>query len=222
MADDPEREQVQLPQIGDASRRHRVAQVLRDAITSGRLRPGDKLVELELAAQLGTSRSPIREALRQLENEGLVISFPYRGTEVMAVSQDEIEHVLVPLRLTIESFAFSRALDVLRTPDFDELQRLVTAMRTAASSGAESELAELDVRFHELVIERSGQLHCLQVWRTIEPRVRAYFRRDASARNGAALDVPRQHELLLAALRSGDEARVQAELEAHIRTHLDA
>lgn len=209
-----------LPRLGDASRRHLVAQALRDAITNGRLKPGERLVELDLAAQLGTSRSPVREALRQLENEGLVVSFPYRGSEVLGVSQDEVEQVLVPVRLTVERFAFARALETLGERDFDELERLVEGMRDAARRGDHERLAELDVRFHELVIERSGQLHCLQLWRTIEPRVRAYFRRDASARTDAD-EVPRQHERLLAGLRSGDEASVAAELETHIRTHLD-
>ncbi len=91
-------------------------------------------------------------------------------------------------------------------------------MRTAATNGDEAQLVELDVRFHEYVIERSGHLHCLQVWRTIEPRVRAYFRRDA-ARWTMPDSVPVQHEVLLAALRSGDEQRVIAELERHINTH---
>jgi DNA-binding GntR family transcriptional regulator len=219
MATEPERrDEVHLPHLGDGSRRHRVAQVLREAITSGRLKPGDKLVELDLAAQLGTSRSPVREALRQLENEGLVVSFPYRGTEVMAVSQDEIEHMLVPVRMTVERFAFTRALPLLEQRDLDELQRLVTRMRTAATNADEAQLAELDVRFHEYVIERSGHLHCLQVWRTIEPRVRAYFRRDA-ARWTTTDNVPHQHEVLLDALRSGDEQRVVTELERHINTH---
>lgn len=72
--------------------------------------PGDKLVELDLSAQLGTSRAPVREALRQLEQEGLVVSYPYRGTEVLSVSQEEIEQVLVPIQLTIERFAFTQAL----------------------------------------------------------------------------------------------------------------
>ena len=86
----------QLPMLKQDSRRHRVAEALRASIVSGRLRPGDRLREVELATQLGTSRAPVREALRQLEQEGLVLSSPYRGTEVIGVSQEEVEEVLVP------------------------------------------------------------------------------------------------------------------------------
>jgi DNA-binding GntR family transcriptional regulator len=198
-----------------------VARALRDAITSGRYQPGDRLVETELATQLGTSRGPVREALRQLENEGLVMSFPYRGTEVLGVSQEEIEQVLVPIRLTLERFAFAKALPKLTDADLDALAGLVERMRSASGAGAADELAEADIRFHELVLERSEQLHCLQVWRTLQTRVRAYFRRDAPAHRSSD-EIADQHQRLLEALASRHEQRVLAELNSHILAFLDA
>jgi len=209
-----------LARIGQESRRDRVAHALRDAITSGRYLPGERLVELELASQLGTSRGPIREALRQLETEGVVVSYPYRGTEVASVSQEEIEQVLIPIRLVIERFAFAKALPRLDDATLAELEQLVDTMRRAADEDAAGVLAEADVRFHELVLLRSEQLHCLQIWRIIQPRVRAYFRRDAPA-HPSRYAVADQHQRLLDALRSGDPERVLAELDEHIRTHLD-
>jgi DNA-binding GntR family transcriptional regulator len=194
--------------------------VLRNAITSGRFQPGERLVELDLAEQLGTSRGPIREALRQLETEGLIVSYPYRGTEVASVSHEEVEHVLIPIRLIIERFAFLKALPQLDDAALDELGGLVTKMRRAADDEAPDELAEADVRFHELVLQRSEQTNCLQVWRTIEPRVRAYFRRDAPA-HSARYAVADQHQRLLDALLSGKPDRVLAELDDHIKTRLE-
>lgn len=208
-----------LPALAPASLRRRASDVLRSAIVDGRLRPGDRLKEVELAEQLGISRAPVREALRQLEHEGLVASLPYRATEVLGVSQEEIAEVLVPIRLTIESFAFRKALPLLSDADFDALAQLVAKMRRAAKRGDLDELAEDDVRFHELVIERSHQPHCLQIWRSIEPRVRAYFRRDAPAH--APLDeVADEHDELLQALRGGDEQQLLATLERHILHYL--
>ncbi len=208
-----------LPALAPASLRRRASDVLRSAIVDGRLRPGDRLKEVELAEQLGISRAPVREALRQLEHEGLVASLPYRATEVLGVSQEEIAEVLVPIRLTIESFAFRKALPLLSEADFDALAQLVAKMRRAAKRGDLDELAEDDVRFHDLVIERSRQPHCLQIWRSIEPRVRAYFRRDAPAH--APLDeVADEHDELLQALRGGDEQQLLATLERHILHYL--
>jgi len=192
---------------------------LRDAIVTGRLRPGDRLTETELAHQLGTSRAPVREALRQLEYEGLVANSPYRTTEVLGISQEEIERVLVPVRLTLELFAFRKALPRLDDDDLAALERLVRLMRHTAAEGDANALAEADVRFHELIIARAGQTHCLQLWRMIEPRVRAHFRRDAP-KHPDRDEVPNQHEWLLAVLSRGDETEVLAELERHINAFL--
>ncbi|CAN5682308.1 MAG: GntR family transcriptional regulator [Acidimicrobiia bacterium] len=209
---------TQLPRLPSESRRDRVANALRDAITRGQLRPGHRLIEMDVAAQLGTSRAPIREALRQLEQEGLVVSSPYRGTEVLGVSQDEIEQVLVPIRLTIERFAFERALPMLDENDLIFLQGLVDDMHIAADQENPERLADADVRFHEHVIIRSGQPHCLQMWRAIQPRVRAYFRRDAPV-YGKQHALAAQHQELLDALRSRDPDAVRAAIEKHITTH---
>lgn len=208
-----------LGKIGNESRRHRVAEAIRDAIYTGQLSPGDRLVEVNLAKQLGTSRAPIREAFRQLELEGLVVSYPYRGTEVLAASQEEIEQVLVPIRITIESFAFKKAIPRLTESDYLKLDRLVLDMESAASAGDASSLAEADVRFHELIVEVSGQQHCLQIWRTIQPRVRSYFQRDAPHREHAH-SVAGQHRDLIAALKAGDTERVVAAVREHISTYL--
>ena len=208
-----------LTSLPAVTRRHQAAASLRGAIVSGELRPGDRLVETELAAQLGTSRAPVREALRQLEHEGLVANHPYRATEVLGVTQAEIEEVLVPIRLILERFAFREALPLLGDDDFAALDRLVQTMRHAAAAADADALAEADVRFHELVIERSGQRHCLQLWRTIEPRVRAHFRRDAPE-HASADAVPDQHKHLLEVLATRDEPRVLEALEEHIREFL--
>jgi DNA-binding GntR family transcriptional regulator len=201
------------------SRRHQIVATLRRAIVTGDLQPGHRLVETELAEQLGTSRAPVREALRQLEQEGLVLSRPYRATEVLGVDQEEIEEVLVPLRVTLERFAFRKARPALTPEDLAELERLVGVMRTAGENRDVDALADADVRFHELVVKRADQPHCEQLWRMIEPRVRAYFRRDAPAHRDPAA-VADQHQRLLDALRAGDDARLGDEVERHIRVYL--
>ena len=210
---------VGLDPIPSASRREKVAQTLRKAIVTGRLQPGDRLLEVELAEQLGTSRAPVREALRPLEQEGLVVTRPYKGTEVVGVTQEEIEEVLVPLRVTLERFAFRKALDRLTAADLTQLERLVATMRYAGQAGDADTLANADLRFHELVLERADQPHSLQLWRTIEPRVRAHFRRDAPA-HVDPLEVAAQHQELLDAIRAGSVDTLMKVVEHHIRQFL--
>lgn len=203
----------QIPPLAPLSRRHQVAAALREAIANGALQPGDRLLEPELAAQFGTSRAPLREALRQLENEGLVVSSPYRGTVVLGISQVEIEEIIVPIRRTLERFALRHALPKLTAADFDELQRLVDQM--ASSKDDTETISQADLRFHELLMERAEQPHCLQIWQLMQPRIRAYFQRDAKALKSS--DRPaEQHARLLDALRSADETVALAELDRHI------
>ncbi|WP_308797763.1 GntR family transcriptional regulator [Agromyces silvae] len=204
-----------------ASRRETVADVLRDAITSGRLQPGQKLTEAGIAEQLGTSRAPVREALRQLEQEGLVISYPYRGTEVLGVSQEEIEHVLVPVRVALEKYAFRKAMPRLEEADYERLESVIASMDAAAAAGDTGSLADEDIRFHETVVELSEQQHCLQIWKSIQPRVRAYFQRDAGY-YAEPSKVAVQHRELIDALRSGDPDRLDEAVVAHVGTHFNA
>ena len=112
-----------------------------------------------LSTELGTSRGPVREALRQLENEGLVMSFPYRGAVVLGVSDDEVHEVLIPIRLTLERYSFARALEKMTDDDFAELGKQIWLMEQAGKANDLLKLVEADLAFHEIVILASGQLH---------------------------------------------------------------
>ncbi|CAL9279922.1 hypothetical protein SUDANB148_00251 [Streptomyces sp. SudanB148_2056] len=147
-----------------------------------------------------------------------MISYPYRGTEVLGVSQEEIENVLVPVRTSLEKFAFRKAMPRLTDADYAHLQSLVNNMEAAADSADAALLADEDIRFHEAVVTLSDQQHCLQIWRSIQPRVRAYFRRDANHYSDATV-VAAQHRELIDALRTGDEQALDRAVTDHIHTH---
>ena len=191
-----------------------VTETLRLAIISGRFEPGERLIESVLSTELGTSRGPVREALRQLENEGLVMSFPYRGAVVLGVSDDEVHEVLIPIRLTLERTSFARALEKMTDDDFAELGKQIWLMEQAGKANDLLKLVEADLAFHEIVILASGQLHTLQIWRTIEPRIRAYFYRYERFRSFE--ETVEEHRALLAALQTRDPAIALEQLELHI------
>jgi DNA-binding GntR family transcriptional regulator len=198
------------------SRKIWLVRALREAIATGELRPGTRLVERDISSRTGVSRGPVREALAQLEQEGLVVSHTYRGAEVLGVSQEEVEQILVPIRVVLEQFAFRNALPRLDPADFTRLQELVGAMATAALADDHRSIVEADIQFHELVIVKSGWPHCEQIWRTIVPRVRAYFYDDAP-HHASLSDIVTEHQELLAVMRTGDDASTALEVERHIR-----
>jgi DNA-binding GntR family transcriptional regulator len=191
-----------------------VTETLRLAIISGRFEPGERLIESALSTELGTSRGPVREALRQLENEGLVMSFPYRGAVVLGVTDDEVHEVLIPIRLTLERSSFARALEKMTDDDFAELGKQIWLMEQAGKANDLLKLVEADLAFHEIVILASGQLHTLQIWRTIEPRIRAYFYRYERFRSFE--ETVEEHRDLLSALQTRDPAIALEQLELHI------
>ena len=200
--------------VKSGPRGQQVIEAVRTAIISGRFAPGDRLIESTLSTEFGTSRGPVREALRQLENEGLVMSFPYRGAVVLGVSDEEVHEVLIPIRLTLERYSFVRAIARMSDDDFAELGKQIWLMEQAGKANNLIKLVEADLGFHELVIAASGQPHTMQIWRTIWPRIRAYFYRYERGRSFEA--TVEEHRELLAALQTRDPAVVLAQLERHI------
>jgi DNA-binding GntR family transcriptional regulator len=213
---DPPAQTAVLAEAGAKTgpRVQQVIEFLRTAIISGRFDPGDRLIESALSAELGTSRGPVREALRQLENEGLVTSFPYRGAVVLGVSDEEVHEVLIPIRLTLERYSWTRALGKLTDDDFAELGKQIWVMEQAGKANDLIKLVDADLAFHEIVISASGQLHTVQIWRTIWPRIRAYFFRYERFRSFE--ETVQEHRELLEALQTRDPAIVLALLEGHI------
>jgi len=195
-------------------RGHQVVEVLRSAIIHGRFEAGDRLIESALSAEFGTSRGPVREALRQLENEGLVMSFPYRGAVVLGVSDEEVQEVLIPIRLTLERYSFARAIDVMTDDEFAELGKQIWLLEEAGKANDLLKLVEADLGFHEIVIAAARQPHTMQIWRTIAPRIRTYFYRYERFRSFE--ETVAEHRLLLEALQTRQHEIVLAQLERHI------
>jgi DNA-binding GntR family transcriptional regulator len=194
-------------------RREQVVEVLREAIIAGELEDGERLIEDKIARELKTSRGPVREALRQLEHEGFVVSYPYRGAVVLGVSDEEVQQVLIPVRLTLEKFSIPKAVERMVDADFAELGKEVWSMGEAARLNDLQMSVDADMRFHELLLERSAQPHAAQVWRSIAPRIRAYFYRyGRSNLKRTAFE----HGELLAALQTRDPAAINIALEEHI------
>jgi DNA-binding GntR family transcriptional regulator len=203
-----------IPAAKAGPRGQQVVERLRNAIVAGRIAPGERLIETTLSQKLGTSRGPVREALRQLENEGLVMSVPYKGAVVLGVSDEEVQQVLIPIRIVLERYSFTKALSLMTEADFAELGKQIWVMEQAARSNDLLRMVEADLRFHETVLDASRQLHTAQIWRSIEPRIRAYFVRYGRE---ASLDLMAdEHRELLDEMQTRDLDRVLGQLERHI------
>ncbi|MBP1994030.1 GntR family transcriptional regulator [Paenibacillus eucommiae] len=197
------------------SLRQRVATDIRNAIIHGDLKPGDKLKELEISEQMGISRGPIREALRDLEAMGLVVSLPYRETAVADVHKEEIIDLLIPVRLQLELYAIKYNLDIFDEALFNTLDAIVGNMSSLAGENDLFGLIEEDIRFHEQIISFNESAYTKQIWASIVNRLRLHFIKNT--RQFTDLNrVSNDHALLLEALKTKDFPQIALQWTEHI------
>ena len=156
----------------------------------------------------------------ELEHEGCVVSYPYRGAVVLGVSDEEVQEVLIPFRLVLERYSFTKAAQSMADADFAELGKQIWVMGEAARTDDLPRSVEADMRFHELVLSHANQPHTARVWHFIAPRIRAYF-----FRYGRAADLERiasEHSELLAAMQTRDPETIVTVLERHITVRTPA
>ena len=129
-----------------------VFNTLRDAILHGELLPGERLMEITLANRLGVSRTPVREAIRKLELEGLVIMVPRKGAQVAQITEKDLNDVL-EVRLGLEELAMQFACERIGEPQLEQIREAALEFEQVMESDDITELAQADVKFHELIYE---------------------------------------------------------------------
>jgi DNA-binding GntR family transcriptional regulator len=186
--------------------RHEVTDMIRRAIVTGKLLPGDHLRETTIAGQMGVSRSPVREAFRLLEQEGLVESVPNRGCYVKDFDVSDVVEIFV-LRAALESLACELLLNHggLQDTDFARLQTWVDEQQEAVSAGDFDTLTELDVKFHEFICERCGSRRLLRMWEGLRAQCEVLFhKRFRILHDHVPPTVVADHLAILDALRDQD------------------
>lgn len=143
-------------------------------ILNGRLPPDSRIVETQIARELGTSQAPVREALRGLEALGVVEITPFRGARVRRPSRREIIEAYA-VRSTLEALGARLAVPRLTDADIAELAGHLEAMRTAAHADDGHGVAEADARFHGRIVELADNGTLEKVWRSLEPFSRTYI-----------------------------------------------
>lgn len=137
------------------SLRTKIYHRLKNAILDGVYKPGESLIEMKLAKELGVSRTPIREAIRQLELEGLVSSIPNKGVIVEGVSPQDVQDIYT-IRRTIEGLAARWAAEKISDEQLKELRDTLDLMEFYTEKGNVEKLSELDSRFHDVIFQASN------------------------------------------------------------------
>jgi DNA-binding GntR family transcriptional regulator len=203
--------------IGRSLLWQRVHAALRDAILSGRLKAGERIVELETAHELNVSQSTVREALKQLAHQGLVLQLPRRGSYVAAIDEAEARHAY-RLRAALERFATAEYCLFAPESAIDTLEADLAAMRRAASDNDTAGFVEADIAFHRHVWEATGNPLLPRMWAIVETSMRTLTAISNDVYFPSLDDVMRTHEPLLGALRHRDAATASELFAHHVMT----
>ena len=176
-----------------------VFNTLRQAILKGELKPGERLMEIALAERLGVSRTPIREAMRKLEQEGLVVMIPRRGAQVANITEKDLNDVL-EVRITLENMAIEKACANMTDADIRKLEQAAEVFQTSTAEGDLVKMAEADVNFHEVIYEAADNKRLMQIY-----RYRVEYLKEDESRNRLV----KEHEKITRAIKERDVKAAQ-------------
>lgn len=204
-----------LDRVPKSTLRAHVAERLRTAILAGDIAPGSPLVETALSSRFDVSRGPLREALRQLIEEGLVVTVPYTGTHVASLSVEDVQEIY-SLRTALEIFAFEQVWERRDACFRAELGRRNAALLATIDAGDDHASISTELEFHGLVYEASGHRLLQRAWHGLRGRLTLYWaaHHRAHGRPGPRRD---SHDSYIAAALGDDMTALRREIADHMR-----
>lgn len=175
-----------------------VCEALRAAIQSGELPPGERLMEIPLAEELGVSRTPIREAIRKLEQEGFVVMIPRRGTYVADITLKDINQVF-EIRSSLEELAASLASERITPDELEELERHLVSINDYMESRDFDKIVAADIAFHEVLYSASRNDRLIEIIHNLREQT-FRFRSVSMNQPGRLAKTWEEHRLLVEAL----------------------
>lgn len=191
-----------------------VFNTLRQGILRGLLPPGLRLMEIQLAKQLGVSRTPVREAIRMLELEGLVKTIPRKGAEVAEITPKDLHDVL-EVRCAMEALAVELSCKTITTEELEALKKVLDKFRHLVPKGDVNELAECDVEFHDIIIQSTQNKRLIQLLNNLREQMYRYrleYLKDISTHQ----HLIKEHQAIVNCLEHHDVEGAKQIINAHI------
>jgi len=193
-----------------------VFETLREAIIQGRLEPGERLMEIQLAEEMGVSRTPVREAIRKLELEGFVVMVPRKGAYVAGVSVKDIVDVF-EVRAALEGLAAGLAAERATVEELEEMERAVLQIHEVSNGNNLNTLVERDTNFHELIFKASRNQRLVQIVIHLKEQIQR-FRTTSLALPGRGKHAVEEHKNILEAISSRNVELAGNLAREHIET----
>ena len=197
-----------------------VFNTLRKAILKGELKPGERLMEIALAERLGVSRTPVREAMRKLELEGLVVMIPRRGAQVANITEKDLNDVL-EVRIALENLSIENACMRMTEEQLEELWNAAKNFEATMAEGNLVKLAEADVAFHEVIYKSSDNRRLNQVLNNLREQIYRY-RVEYLKDDGIYPRLIEEHQKMYDALKAKDQELAVSYVEKHLHNQAEA
>ncbi len=191
-----------------------VFNTLRQGILTGELKPGERLMEIHLANKLGVSRTPIREAIRKLELEGLVTMIPRRGAEVAQITEKSLKDVM-EVRRALDALSVELACDRINDEELAALGKACESFEKAVSTGDPKKIAQADVEFHNIIVKAAGNTRLVQLINNLSEQMYRYrfeYIKDVSTHE----QLIAEHRILSDCIRNKDKATAAKTAKLHI------
>ena len=192
-----------------------VFNTLRQAILKGELKPGERLMEIQLANKLGVSRTPVREAIRKLELEGLVLMIPRKGAEVAEITRQDMEDVL-EVRTALEELAVKDACDHITDAQLSELKKASNEFKKALLEGKDLvTCADADMHFHDVILSATNNRRLIQMLNNLREQMYRY-RMEYLKDERTHKTLIEEHDAIRRALKKHDKVKAGAAIRVHI------
>jgi DNA-binding GntR family transcriptional regulator len=191
-----------------------VFETLREAIINGLLKPGERMMEIKLAEQLGVSRTPVREAIRKLELEGFVVMMPRKGAYVAGISLKDIVDVF-EVRAALEALAAGLAAERITDEELETLERMLVRIGECIDNNDLQELIEFDTAFHEALYQASRNEKLVQIINNLREQIQR-FRSTSLAYPGRMKEALEEHKKIVEAISERKAEQAQQLAQQHI------
>ncbi|MCR5396219.1 MAG: GntR family transcriptional regulator [Lachnospiraceae bacterium] len=197
-----------------------VFNTLRDSILKGELEPGERLMEIHLANKLGVSRTPIREAIRMLEQEGLAVTIPRKGAQVAKMTEKDLQDVL-EIRDALDELAVLNACKNMTEDYISQLRSSMVAFKNAADRGNVRDIVEADEQFHNVIYKAADNPKLMVIIQNLKEQMYRY-RYEYVKDNANYAQILQEHAEIIAGLEKGDGEYVKEIMHAHLENQVEA
>lgn len=212
---------IKFPKKDRETLKEWVSDQIREAVITGRLKPGDRLIETKLAKEMDISRLPLREAISALEKEGILRSIPYKGTYVSKFDEKEITE-LFTIRSALEELAVKILIEKISKDKVKKLESEYLKMEKSVKKN-KYDLVDEDLRFHQTICELSENRRLLEIWMTLKNQISALFKIEQSSAQTCDYfnQTLKNHLKILEAIKNGDSLLAQKQIKNNITKGLN-